>query len=102
MNNSSGMTTLQSLGDCKDSLEKIREERDLKLQTELESMIENKLATMLDKKFASFEDIDIKKQIDNQIKVMDKKMVIMETRLHAMEKKAKKPNSQLNKMEMFI
>ena len=92
---------LQSLGDRIYSLEKRKEERDVKLQKELEivlenisiamlknkiaAMLENKLATMLDNEFASFDD-KIQRQINSKIKVMENKMELMEVRIHAMEK----------------
>jgi len=43
---------------------------------------------MLENKFSSLEDT-IKKQIENKIELLENKMVAMETRFHAIEKKRK-------------
>jgi len=64
--------TLQGLYEYIESLEKHREEREVKLQKELEAMLENK--------FASLEDM-IQKQIENKIELLENKMVAIETRL---------------------
>ena len=64
--------TLQGLYEYIESLEKRREEREFKLQTELEAMLENR--------FASLEDT-IQKQIENKIELLENKMEAMKTRL---------------------
>ena len=71
--------TLQSLYEYIESLEKRREEREAKLQTELEAMLENK--------FTSFED-KVQKQIENKIKPVQNKMETMEIRLQVIEKQS--------------
>ena len=64
--------TLHSLYEYIESLEKCREEREVKLQTELEATLENKFTSLEDK---------IQKQIENQIKLLENKMETMEIRL---------------------
>jgi len=64
--------TLQGLYEYIESLEKLREEREAKLQKELETMLENK--------FSSLEDM-IQKQIESKIELLENKMEAMETRL---------------------
>jgi len=64
--------TLQSLYEYIESLEKCREEREVKLQTELAAMLENKFTPLEDK---------IQKQIENKIELLENKMEAMETRL---------------------
>ena len=66
------IVTLQSLYEYIESLEKHREEREVKLQTQLEAMLE--------KKFTSLED-KIQKQIENKIEPLENKMEAMKTRL---------------------
>ena len=75
--------TLQGLYEYIESLEKRREEREAKLQTELEAMLENK--------FSSLEDI-IQKQIENKIELLENKMEEMETRLQVIEKQNQDTN----------
>ena len=60
-----------------ESLEKRREEREVKIQTELEAMLE--------KKFTSFED-KIQKQIENKIKLLKNKIDTTKIRLQVIEK----------------
>ena len=57
--------TLQSFYEYIESLEKRREEREVKLQPELEAMLENKITSLEDK---------IQKQIENKIKLLENKM----------------------------
>ena len=75
--------TLQGLYEYIESLEKRREEREAKLQKELEAMLENK--------FASLEDT-IQKQIENKIELLENKMESMETRLQVIEKQNQDTN----------
>ena len=75
--------TLQILYEYIESLEKHREEREVKLQIELEAMLENK--------FTSFED-KIQKQIENKIKLLENKMETMEFRLQAIKKQSQDTN----------
>jgi len=58
-------------------LEKHREEREVKLQKELEGMKENK--------FSCLEDM-IQKEIENKRELLENIMVVMETRLHVIKK----------------
>ena len=64
--------TLESLYDYIYSLKKCREEREVKLQTELAAMLENKFTSLEDK---------IQKQIEDKIELLENKMEAMETRL---------------------
>ena len=66
------IVTLQSLYEYIESLEKRREEREVKLKTELEAMLENKFTSLEDK---------IQKQIENKIELLENKIEAMETRL---------------------
>ena len=75
--------TLQSLYEYIDSLEKRREEREVKLQTELEAMLENKFTSLEEK---------IPKQIENKINLLENKMETMEVRLQAIEKQSQDMN----------
>ena len=75
--------TLQGLYEYIESLEKRREEREAKLQKELEAVLENK--------FASLENT-IQKQIENKIELLENKMEAMETRLHVIEKQNQDTN----------
>lgn len=75
--------TLQALYAYIESLEKRREEREAKLQKELEAVLENK--------FASLENT-IQKQIENKIELLENKMEAMETRLHVIEKQNQDTN----------
>jgi len=69
--------TLQSRYEYIESLEKHREEREVKLQTELAAMLENKFTSLEDK---------IQKQRENKIELLENKMEAMETRLQVIEK----------------
>jgi len=73
--------TLQSLYKYIESLQKRREEREVKLQTELEAMLENKFTSLEDK---------IQKQIENKIELLENKMEAMETRLQVIKKEKPK------------
>ena len=64
--------TLESLYEYIKSLKKRREEREVKLQTELVAMLENKFTYLEDK---------IQKRIENKIYLLENKMEAMETRL---------------------
>lgn len=75
--------TLQGLYEYIESLEKCREEREAKLQKELEAVFENK--------FSSLENT-IQKQIENKIELLENKMEAMETRLHVIEKQHQDTN----------
>lgn len=75
--------TLQGLYEYIESLEKRREEREAKLQKELEAVLENK--------FASLENT-IQKQIESKIELLENKMEAMETRLHVIEKQNQDTN----------
>ena len=75
--------TLQGLYEYIESLEKRREEREAKLQKELEAVLENK--------FASLENT-IQKQIENKIELLENKMEAMETRLQVIEKQSQDTN----------
>ena len=75
--------TLQGLYEYIESLEKRREEREAKLQKELETVLENK--------FASLENT-IQKQIENKIELLENKMEAMETRLQVIEKQNQDTN----------
>ena len=57
--------TLQSLYGYIESLEKRREEREDKIQIQLEAMLENKFTSLEDK---------IQKQIENKIELLENKM----------------------------
>lgn len=81
--------TLQSLYEYIESLEKRREEREVKLQTELEAMLENKFTSLEDK---------IQKQIENKIELLENKMEAMETRLQVIEKQ----NQDMNQTSQQI
>lgn len=74
------IVTLQSLSEYIKSLEKCREEREVKLQIELVAMLKNKFTSLEDK---------IKKQIENRIEILENKTEAMETRLQVIEKKTK-------------
>ena len=69
--------TLQGLYEYIESLEKCREEREVKLQTELEAMLENKFTPLKDK---------IRKKIENKIELLENKMEAILTRLQEIEK----------------
>ena len=68
--------TLNSIYEYLESLEKHREEREIRLQTELEAMLENKFTSLENK---------IQKQIENKITILENKMETLEVRLHAIE-----------------
>ena len=71
--------TVQSLYEYIELLEKRREEREVKIQTNLEAMLENKFTSLEDK---------IQKQIENKIKLSENKMETMEIRLQVIEKQS--------------
>lgn len=75
--------TLNNLYEYIESLEKRREEREVKLQTELEAMLDNKFTSLEDK---------IQKQIENKIKLLENKMETMEIRLQVIEKQSQDTN----------
>ena len=79
----SSIITLNSIYEYIESLEKRREEKEVKLQTELEAMMENKFTTLEDK---------IQKQIENKIKLLENKMEAMEIRLEVIEKQSQDKN----------
>jgi hypothetical protein len=57
--------TLDSLHEYIESIEKCREERESKLQSELVAMLQSQLVAMLDNKFISLEN-NIQRHIDNK------------------------------------
>lgn len=69
--------TLQSLYEYIESLEKCREEREVKIQRELEAMLENKFTSLEDR---------IKKKIEKKIELLENKMEAMETSLQVIGK----------------
>jgi len=75
--------TLNSIYEYLESLEKHREEREIKLQTELEAMLENKFTSLENK---------IQKQIENKITILENKMETLEVRLHAIENQSQYTN----------
>lgn len=68
---------LQGLFEYIQCLEKRREEREIKLQKELEAMKENKFVSLGD---------TIQDQIEDKIELLENKMVAMEARLQVIEK----------------
>jgi len=80
--------TLQGLYEYIESLEKHREEREAKLQKELEAMLENKFVSLENK---------IQKQIENKIELLQNKMESMETRLQVIEKQNQETNQPSQK-----
>ena len=75
--------TLNSIYEYLESLEKHREEREIKLQAELEAMLENKFTSLENR---------IQKQIENKITILENKMETLEVRLHAIENQSQYTN----------